>query len=167
MRLARVACFLVATSCSSSSTTQTIDAPLAIDAHPTFDAPPPIDARIIIDDVLPIFDAPQTFDVTPAVDSPPGPDAPPQTFTLSITNYIDWCTITEEGVAFSATKAFPAGTVVHLHGDTKDAGLFVWGYWTGTDPGGHDTMMTTTVTMTTNKSVLACCPVIGQSQTCP
>ena len=39
--------------------------------------------------------------------------------------------------------------------------IFVWGYWTGTDgdtAAGHDTRMTTTVTMTSDKTVVACCP---------
>jgi len=109
MRLAGLACFLVVTSCTSSSTTQ---------------------------------------------------------FTLTIDNYLGWCSVTVNGTAYAGPRTFPEGTVAALHGDTANATLFVWGFWTRTDHGDHDTMMSTTVTMTANKTVFACCPDIGFT-TCP
>lgn len=100
---------------------------------------------------------------TAAIDAPSstpdavaGPDAP-EMVTLTLNNFDAWCTVTEEGVAAPPTMMFPVGTVVHLNaGPVSDA--FVWGYWTGTDGGAKDTKMSTTVTMSANKTVLACCP---------
>lgn len=88
------------------------------------------------------------------------------TFTLTITNYLDWCGITENGAAFSTSKSFASGSVVQLQGSPLTG--FVWGYWTGTDAdtGAHDVSMAATVTMTADKTVLACCPV-SAGQTCP
>ncbi len=71
------------------------------------------------------------------------------TFTLTINNFDSWCTVTEEGAAFSLSRSFAPGTVVHLNA-APASGLFVWGYWTGTDAGAdagaHDTSQSTTVT---------------------
>ena len=88
-----------------------------------------------------------------------GPDGgPATTFVLTIDNYLDWCAITEDGQPYNSSETFDAGTVVDLHAQPLNG--FVWGYWTGTDAamGGQDTNMTATVTMTSNKAVLACCP---------
>ena len=86
------------------------------------------------------------------------------TFTLKMENYIQWCLVTEqgtdEGTTDPVTQSFPAGTVVNLHA-MPDTG-FVWGYWFGTDgdtTSAHDTNMTTTVTMTKDKTIQACCPI--------
>ena len=164
MRSALLACALAVTACTSS-TTPTVDAAIVDVGHTILDAPPGApDAPL-----APTIDAPSPSDAPPITDAPPPSDAPPITYTLSINNYIDWCTITEDGVAFNPSKTFPAGTVVTLHADPLDA-RFVWGYWTGTDHNGavHDTMQSTTVTMTGDKSVLACCPFAPPaSQTCP
>jgi hypothetical protein len=104
-----------------------------------------------------------------AADAPAGTtDGGGAAFTLKITNYRNWCSITEEGAPFQTSMTFAAQTVVHL--SAAPLGSFVWGYWTGTDAdtGAHDTSMTATVTMTGDKSVLACCPdPPPASQTCP
>jgi len=94
-------------------------------------------------------------------------DAGPVMYTLTLTNYLAWCTVTENSATSTATMSFAPGTVVDLNA-TANLG-FVWGYWTGTDgdtTASHDKNMTTTVTMTSDKSVLACCP-LPPSQTCP
>jgi len=93
-------------------------------------------------------------------------------FTLSISNYLDWCTISVDGATSATTipdTSYREGTVVTLAGAPASA-TFVWGYWTGTDGDttpSHDTSMTTSVTMSSDRSVLACCPINGGSQTCP
>ena len=145
---------LALVACSSSSST---DGPVG--SSP--DAPrPAIDAP------------PGTPDAPPGMpDAPPvagTPDAPPTTmYTLMINNYSGWCTVTENGASYSPSKSFPAGTVVNLTA-APESGTFVWGYWSGTDAGSHDTNMTTTVTMNADQNVLACCPVKPPaSQTCP
>ncbi|HEY1811076.1 MAG TPA: hypothetical protein VGG74_01900 [Kofleriaceae bacterium] len=105
--------------------------------------------------------------------SSPSPDAASGSgsdVTLTINNYLAWCTVTEQSAAFSMTKTFPKGTVVSLDAMPASS-AFVWGYWTGTDgdtTGTHDTNMMTTVTMSADKMVLACCPdPPPASQTCP
>jgi hypothetical protein len=88
-------------------------------------------------------------------------------FTLTIQNYLNWCNVTENGTAYdppneAPVMTFPSGTVVHLMGATASSASFLWGYWVGTDgdtTASHDTNMTTTVTMTANKVVQACCPL--------
>ncbi len=77
---------------------------------------------------------------------------------LTINDYLNWCSITENGAAYSPSESFDAGAVVTL--DATPMSGFVWGYWTGTDGanGGQDMSMTATVTMNANKNVLACCP---------
>jgi hypothetical protein len=140
------------------------------DSEPTPDAPttPPIDSGPGTPD-----SGPGTPDSAPGTpDSAPGtPDAAGgQTFTLTINNYLAWCSITEEGAPYMMTMSFPEGTVVDLHGAPLAA--FVWGYWTGTDGDvgspTFDRDQDTTVTMTSDKSVLACCPFPPPaSQTCP
>lgn len=88
----------------------------------------------------------------------------PTTYTLTITNYLGWCDLTENGTKYPGlggappAMSFPPGTVVDL--SAVPNGLFIWGYWTGTDgdTGAHDTNMSTTVTMNGDKTVGACCP---------
>jgi hypothetical protein len=92
-------------------------------------------------------------------------------FTLTLNNYLAWCSITEDGTALSPpmttqSMSFPAGTVVDLTAAPLTG--FVWGYWTGTDSASPDTNMSATVTMSADKTVLACCPdPPPASQTCP
>jgi hypothetical protein len=87
-------------------------------------------------------------------------------FTLTINNFEAWCTVSVDGstpLAAIPTASYRIGTVVDLSGQPANM-EFVWGYWTGTDGdtgSSHDHNQTTTVTMTTDKSVLACCPISG------
>ena len=87
-----------------------------------------------------------------------------EAFTLTINNYLAWCSLTEDGVAYSASKLFSEGAVVALHGDPVSA-TFVWGYWTGTDAGGIDHSQDAKVTMSSDRSVLACCPFASSPNT--
>ena len=82
----------------------------------------------------------------------------PECCVLSINNYNNWCSLTENGVPYSASENFSAGTVVSLEAAALPG--FAWGYWTGTDGanGGQDMNLSATVTMNASKSVLACCP---------
>ena len=91
-----------------------------------------------------------------------GPDGGTGCCVLSIDDYLNWCSITENGAPYVVSESFDAGTVVNLSAAPNQG--FVWGYWTGTDgaAGGQDMKMTTTVTMNGNKNVLACCPSASQ-----
>lgn len=160
--------------CSSSSTSSTtgIDAAASADSPtaPGIDAAPAVDAKPGGGvDGAPLVDA----GLHPLPDGPSAPDAP-QMATLSINNYLNWCQVKVGGVTYDKVSVPPLqvtkGTVVELHGapETKDPGVFVWGYWTGTDPGGMDASQDTTVTMTMDKSVLACCPFASDpTPSCP
>lgn len=94
--------------------------------------------------------------------------------TLKLENYLSWCTVTVNGGAGSTTGTqtltFATGAVVNLGGDKANS-TFVWGYWRGTagdTTAAHDTAMTTTVTMSGNKTVQACCPFASSPSTpCP
>jgi hypothetical protein len=94
---------------------------------------------------------------------------------LKIENYLAWCSVSVENGAASTnaviTKSVPVGTTVHLMGDTASVSEFVWGYWRGTvgDTGSsHDISKTTTVVMSGDKTVQACCPLTGAPTTpCP
>jgi hypothetical protein len=84
--------------------------------------------------------------------------------TLTVENYLSWCSVTIENGAASTsasqTVMVPAGTVVHVNA-VKASNVFVFGYWFGTDgdtTAAHDTNMMTTATVTTNKTIQACCP---------
>jgi hypothetical protein len=80
--------------------------------------------------------------------------------TLTIENYLSWCSVTENGGPLAATMTFPQGTVVNLAAMPASS-FFIWGYWVGTDGdtgSAHDTSMTTAVTMSASKTVQACCP---------
>jgi hypothetical protein len=87
---------------------------------------------------------------------------------LIITNLEDWCSVTVNGGTASTdptiTVEVTKNTVVSLHGDTKDAASFKWGYWIGTasDPTAHVTDMTTTVMVgDSDKTIQVCCPLNG------
>ena len=87
-----------------------------------------------------------------------------QMFTLSIDNFLAWCDVSVNGdppTSAPPPSAFEQGRVIPLHGDPADANYFVWGFWTGTDGGDHDTNMDTTVTMSADLIVHVCCPDIG------
>ena len=84
--------------------------------------------------------------------------------TLTIDNYLSWCNVEVGNLAPSGgatvTLSERLGSTVFVDANPK-AG-FLWGYWTGTDgdtTAAHDKSQLTTVTMTTDKSVLACCPL--------
>jgi hypothetical protein len=91
-------------------------------------------------------------------------------FSLTISNFEAWCTISVDASPYAAaipTSSYRIGTVVDLSAQPATM-EFVWGYWTGTDGDtgpSHDHNQNTTVTMTADKSVLACCPFSG-STTC-
>src|SRR6185312_6304970 len=52
--------------------------------------------------------------------------------TLTIENYLSWCSVTENGGPLAATMTFPQGTVVNLAAMPASS-FFIWGYWVGTD----------------------------------
>lgn len=87
-----------------------------------------------------------------------------ESFTLTINNYLAWCSINEDGVAYSASKSFSEGTLVLLQGTPANP-LVVWGYWTGTDAGGIDYSMNASVRMSSDRSVFACCPLAASPNT--
>jgi hypothetical protein len=105
---------------------------------------------------------------------PPG-DGSNGMVNLKIENYLNWCSVSVDSGAASTmaviTKSVASGTTVHLAGDTASATEFVWGYWRGTagDTGSaHDTSKMTTVTLTADKTVQACCPLTSAPTTpCP
>jgi len=152
--------------CSDSSSSSAVDAP----PSPTVDgAVSGADARPNAADAPPAgaADAPSGG----TADAPSAADAPTATtFTLTIDNALGWCSVTVNGgTAFTdATKSFnlAASSKAQLHGDTSNATFFVWGFWSGTDNGDHDTNKSTTVTMSGNKTVGVCCPDVGQTA-CP
>ncbi len=168
---------LVLLACSSSSS-----ATLPADGGPGMDAAAPMDSSQSDTttpgdtggpDAQPLADAgadaaPEASTLDTGTPDTSVPDAG-ATFTLTINDYLNWCGITENGSAYSATKSFPNGTVVNLNGTALSG--FVWGYWTGTDgdkSAAHDKNQMTTATMSSDKTVLACCPFPPPaSQTCP
>jgi hypothetical protein len=87
-------------------------------------------------------------------------------FTLNINDFDNWCTVTVGGNP--ASLVFPPGTVVSL--DAVAHATFVFHYWLGTDGAnsgnnGLDPNASTTVTMTGDKDVLACCD--NATERCP
>jgi len=98
------------------------------------------------------------------------------TFTLKVEDYLSWCTVSINGGTGSITATqsltFSPGTVVNLMAD-KASSTFEWGYWVGTagdTTSAHDTAMGTTVTMSGDKTVQACCPFSSGAsahQPCP
>jgi hypothetical protein len=126
------------------------------------------------DDVAPPADSSVMHDFAVTADlTTPGGDGGGSTATLTLENYLSWCSVTENGTAPSMnpqTYTVPIGTVINLTGD-KASTTFVWGYWVGTDgdtTASHDKSMTTTVTMSKSKTVQACCPFATSPNTpCP
>jgi hypothetical protein len=91
-------------------------------------------------------------------------------FTLTIDNYLAWCSVSVDGGATTPNPPptqFPPGTVVPLFGEPVSA-TFIWGYWrfTDADAGGHDTNQNATVTMGSDRTVFVCCPFTNGSG-CP
>ncbi|HEY2395981.1 MAG TPA: hypothetical protein VGH81_08415 [Rudaea sp.] len=91
-----------------------------------------------------------------------------QLFTLSITNYLDWCSISVNygpAAADDPIDSFEQGRAIALHGDTSNASFFDWGFWTGTDAAdldtNKDTNMDATVTMSSDRNITVCCPDVG------
>jgi hypothetical protein len=85
-------------------------------------------------------------------------------YTLTINNYLSWCSVKIDTdparTNATITKMFDAGTVVQLTGD-KASNSFKWGFWTNTAGDttvNRDQQMMTTVTMDSDKTVVACCP---------
>ena len=107
-----------------------------------------------------------TYGGTPLNDAGPGSG-----ITLTVDNFDVWCTLTVNGVAQSAAQVqypFDAGTVVPLDAVANTG--FTFAYWLGTDGansgnGGEDPHAATAVTMTTSKTVLACCN--APTEPCP
>lgn len=94
--------------------------------------------------------------------------------TLTVQNYLSWCTVAVNGGGSSAaatqTLTVQPGTVVNVSGD-KASATFVWGYWVGTagdTTAAHDTAKMTTVTVNANKTIQACCPfAVAPNTPCP
>jgi len=105
--------------------------------------------------------------------STPGADLAKSGFTLTLKNYLMWCSVSINGGTASIsdqTMTFAPNTTVNLTGD-KASNTFVWGYWRGTtgDTGAaHDTSMNGTVVMSQDRVVQACCPFATAPNTpCP
>jgi hypothetical protein len=85
-----------------------------------------------------------------------------ESVTLTINNFLAWCSVSENGVVDPSgnvyANSFPQGTQVFLHSEPSSS-FFVWRYWTGIDPGGDVTSKDAVVTMSSDRSVLACCPL--------
>jgi hypothetical protein len=79
-------------------------------------------------------------------------------FTLTIDDFLAWCSIQENGATYNEFTVFNQGTVVDLNAGPVTG--FIWGHWTGTDgdSGSGDTNQVTTVTMKSDRTVIACCP---------
>jgi hypothetical protein len=96
-------------------------------------------------------------------------------FTLTIKNYIGWCSITVNGgtpsTAGTQTFQFAPNTSVTVHGDTANASLFYWGYWGNVAPdggladGGEDLSMSVSFNITRDMTLNACCPDLNQPLT--
>ncbi len=94
--------------------------------------------------------------------------------TLVIENYLSWCKVSVNGGAASTAPTqmvtVAPDTVVNLSGDLASS-FFVWGYWVGTagdTTAAHDTGKTTTVKVSADKKVQACCPLASAPNTpCP
>lgn len=94
-----------------------------------------------------------------------------ENFTLSIDNYLAWCSVSVDGGVATPNPPpaqFVPGTVVSLFGQPVSA-TFIWGYWRFTDAapgGGHDISQNATVTMTSDRTVFVCCSFTNGSG-CP
>src|SRR4051812_30623860 len=74
-------------------------------------------------------------------------------FTLTINNFLAWCSIDENSSgSFSPSMAFNDNTVVDLF--AKPITGFIWGHWEGTDAdiGSGDPTQQATVTMTSDRA---------------
>jgi len=97
------------------------------------------------------------------------------TATLTIKNYLAWCSVTVNGgtpnTTATQTYHLPLNSTVTAHGDTKNSSAFYWGYWGnvgsdgGLDPGGEDTSMDISFVITGDLTLDACCPDNGQPLT--
>ena len=91
--------------------------------------------------------------------------------TLTVDDYLGWCTVAVGSLAPSASQTLSLterlGSIVNV--DAQPNVGFIWGYWTGTDgdtSAAHDRNESTMVTMTADKTVLACCPFAAEPM-CP
>lgn len=101
-----------------------------------------------------------------------GGDGAAAQVTLTVHDYLNWCTVTVNGGTASTsdpqTYSFAPGTSVSAHGDTANASAFYWGYWGnvaadgGLSDGGEDLGKTVTFTITHDMTINACCPDNGQ-----
>jgi hypothetical protein len=95
--------------------------------------------------------------------------------TLTIKNYLAWCTVTVNGgtanTMATQTYQLAPNSSVTAQGDTKNAGSFYWGYWGNVGPdgglsaGGQDTSKSIAFTITSDLTLEACCPDNGQPLT--
>jgi hypothetical protein len=91
---------------------------------------------------------------------------------LTVDNFDVWCNVTINGAPLSAAGVYSnlaAGAVIDLNATARTG--FTWAYWKGTDGANagnseQDPNMSTTVTMTASKDVLACCNN-PPTQVCP
>lgn len=81
-------------------------------------------------------------------------------YVLTIDNFLAWCSVSVNSAATTPNPPptpFTPGAVVSLFGQPVSQN-FIWGYWSGTDVPGHDGNQTSTVTMTSDRTVFVCCP---------
>ena len=100
------------------------------------------------------------------------PDEGAPQVTLTINDYLNWCTVTVNGGSPSTQSpqsyTLAPNTTVTVHGDTASASSFYWGYWGnvasdgGLADGGEDLGKTVTFTITADTTLNACCPDNGQ-----
>ena len=112
-------------------------------------------------------------DATPTDSSTDASDGGSGNFTLTINDYLNWCSVRVNGgdasTADPQTFQFPPDASVSLQGDTANSGAFYWGYWQSANigDGGKDTSKDASVVMNGNVNVLACCPVNNTALSCP
>lgn len=112
-------------------------------------------------------------DVTQGTDSSSdASDGGSGNFTLTINDYLSWCTVSVNGQDAGnspGTYQFAPDASVALHGDTANASLFYWGYWQAPTlaDGGKDLNKDVTIQMNGNVTVLACCPDNDAALSCP
>ena len=125
-----------------------------------------------------------TTDVTPkdsATDSPTDSSTPmdssvsdasdggsPTTFTLTIRDYLSWCSLKVNGggASIADPQSFPGlayDASVALNGVSASDASFYWGYWQGPGigDGGQDLNQSVTLQITGDVTVHACCPDNG------
>ena len=94
------------------------------------------------------------------------------TYTLTINDYFNWCNVSINGGQATSSPTpmqFAPDASVALHGDTATSASFYWGYWQSANlgDGGLDTNKDVTIQMSSNVSILACCPVNDAGLHCP